>query len=206
MSSLPSPPRDFEVIGKQAALELMDARRPLASKEKPQERVLTQFVTGHWFAYGMCIYYALINQAEVYKDKQLKVVIGSFGLGKGSVPHWEYGNPTYTKAKQFILPADGRSTDLHVWLEDSEGLIYDILSNEYLGVAFLHGKTTEVLAQNPELIDGVAPKTLAARGFHYLAAPSKAQKDLWLHMIREHASPFKQLGLALPATLNGAAV
>ena len=152
----------------------------------------------------MCVFFALLNQAKVYRDKKLLVVIGSLGLGLDANPHFECGDPAYTTAAQFII-GDGRSTDLHMWLEDADGCVYDVLSDEYLAVAFLRHKQTDTLTMNPEAVRGVSKQDLVARGFHHVAAPAQAQQDLWTHLLRVHASPFAQLGIAsaLPAQLNG---
>jgi hypothetical protein len=175
--------------------------RPLASEAQPQVCGLDRLSGGEWYAYGMCIFYMLLNQAEVYKNKNLAVVIGSFGLGMGASPFYEHGNPTNTAASQFIH-SDGRSTDLHMWLEDGEGRVYDVLGDELLAVAMIRGQRTDALASHVEVVRGVAKADLAARGFHYVPALPAVQQDLWTHMLRVHAAPLADMGLTLPAKLS----
>jgi hypothetical protein len=199
-------PQAFAKVARSIAMGLIQqaqqSRLELASVQKPQERALSRVVTGHWYAYAMCIFYSLLNQAGVYKDLGLKIVIGSLGLGIGDKPYWEHGNPTASKASAFLLE-DGRSTDLHMWLEDENGCVFDVISNEFIGIAFIRGCRTDLLRQNPEILEGAPKQNLSMRGFHYVPAPIKVQAELWVHLCKVHARSFADLRLPVPVVLNG---
>jgi hypothetical protein len=196
--------QSFDTTERDIVATLMQqASHPQTCVANPQERGLYELNGGHVYAYGMCVFYAVCNKLEVYKEKQLRIVIGSFGVGMTHEPFWEHGDPRYTSSKDFIQK-DGRTTDLHMWLEDAKGCIYDILSNELAVIACIRDLKIDKLKSNPEMIEGVCKKTLAARGFHYLAASADIQQELWTHLLKIHVSSYKQLEVLqhLPAKLN----
>lgn len=198
---------EFARVAEAAAWHLAVKAQPLASKAKPQARTFEEVPggRGHFYGYGLCVFYALYNLAAVYQaDASLRVVIGSLGVGRvrdRKPVHFDWGDAKWTQAQQFIID-DGRSTNLHVWLENTDGRVYDVLSEEFLGIAFLHGRTTSLLSANPELIEAASKTTMALRGFSYVPAPLDTQRELWRHMIKQHAKVFAQLALAVPAELN----
>jgi hypothetical protein len=198
-------PEQFEAAARPALEEMVSTYRDgkLASISAPKEVSMQLLPTGHYSSYGMCIFFALVNQRLVYKDRELQVVIGSLGFGVDGKVFWEHGHPRAAKASQFVMH-DGHSTDLHLWLQDKKtGAIFDILYKQFLAVALMQGCRTDTLKQNPEVVDGASKKELAERGFHYEPAPIHVQCALWKHLIRVHAAPIKQLGISVPAKLNG---
>jgi hypothetical protein len=44
--------------------------------------------------------------------------------------HWEFGGPEWTKFDEFCCPVT-RNFDIHMWLQDREGYIYDIIHSTW---------------------------------------------------------------------------
>ena len=75
---------------------------------------------------------AIFNQALAYKELNLSLVIGSFGVGKGQNPLFLFGDRNYKRVKEFVTD----NGDFHAWLEDSEQRVYDIYYPHYYIDAF----------------------------------------------------------------------
>lgn len=133
---------------------------------------------------GNCYINAYINMRHHYKDKSLKLVIGSLGINTW----FEYGGKDWTK-KDFQKKLMGFRSDSHCWLEDSDGNIYDFLFSEYEDWVMIN---TRRKMKRKGLLEGVPKAELARQGVQYVPAPKDAQEMLFLatfkHMKETHDS------------------
>jgi len=116
---------------------------------------------------GGCYIGSRWNQKHAWKDLDLNLVCGSLGF-----EDWfEHGSPSYASARDFT---GGKPIgwDWHVWLEDSSGRVYDIVSGQWHGIAAIHGKRLDV-PRGP--VEGVEKTRLHAKGLRYVAAPAETQ-------------------------------
>ena len=119
---------------------------------------------------GNCYLNAFINKEHHYKDKKLKMVIGSLGIN-----NWfEYGGKHWTKA-DFAKKVRGYITDSHCWLEDADGNVYDYLFEDY---DYWVGVRTGKSMRRKGLLEGVSKADLLADGIEYVPAPLDAQLHL----------------------------
>lgn len=88
---------------------------------------------------------ALFNQKHAYRDLKLKVVYGSLGFvikerteeSKAKI-FWEFGGPKRKRVEEFRIEMF-RCWDIHVWLEDDKGRVYDIVGETWKNIATLRG-------------------------------------------------------------------
>lgn len=74
------------------------------------------------------------NRDHVWKKHNLKLKIGSLGFTKerdGTI-WWEFGNPEWNKPCQFY---NANGYDVHTWLEDEKGNIYDVFPRSFQDIA-----------------------------------------------------------------------
>ena len=141
-----------------------------------------------------CLLCSTYNAKNCWKDLGLRRVCGSLGFGKGS-PWFEHGSPTFTTVRDFTgsKPVDW---DWHVWLEDSDGRVYDVVSAAWHGIAAVHGKKLGLGSPAESLV--VAGKTrgwLRSHGLDYVEAPMETQTVLFAVADRVYGVYFKALGL-----------
>jgi hypothetical protein len=116
---------------------------------------------------GNCHINAFINKWHHYKDKSLKMVIGSFAIN-----NWfEFGGKHWAKA-DFAFNIVGYETDSHCWLEDDDGNVYDFIFPEYN--QWVRSRTRKPMRRTG-LLEGVSKADLLADGIMYVPAPLDAQ-------------------------------
>jgi hypothetical protein len=118
-----------------------------------------------------CMLNAMYNQQNIYKEKQLKVVYGSLGVGIDT-PFYDFGDPTWTKFSQF--QKGKHNFDAHAWLEDEKGNIYDMTTPYLLTVAKVHRLNIQFQAH--EAIVCKSLEECRKIGLHYVAAPVLIQQ------------------------------
>lgn len=140
-------------------------------------------------AEGRCWQQARFNQAHAYRHIGLKLVVGSLGMGKTS-PFFEFGGDTWSTVKSFKKEAPdlfGRTQwDVHVWLENDEGAVYDVVSWHVVGAAMKRRKVVEFTLG--QIIEGSTKAALVARGLVYVAAPELVQRVI-LHALEKQWLP-----------------
>lgn len=136
-----------------------------------------------------CLLQALYNskRGPWSNIRGVKVVAGSLGVGVDKNPWFEYGGSDFKNVCQFIASpfthAPAGAFDCHVWVEDQEGRIYDIITPYLREVASFHGKKFRV---KDAMIQGETREALAAMGLHYIIAPGIASDALIAVMGRNH--------------------
>jgi hypothetical protein len=140
-------------------------------------------------AEGRCWQQAKFNKEHAYRQLGLKFVVGSLGMGKTS-PFFEFGGEAWDKVKTFKKTAPdmfGRTQwDVHVWLENDAGGIYDVVSWHVIGAAAQRSKVVDFSPGH--VIEGLTRDALAARGLVYVAAPELVQRVI-LHALEKEWSP-----------------
>lgn len=133
----------------------------------------TRVVLEPTYKENFCFLNALINQQGVYKEKNLKIVVGSLGLNGW----YEFGGKDWD-TKKFMKKlshdnVDGfPSIDAHCWLEDEKGNVYDYIFENYDFISQLRtGKQIGHLG----LMEKKTPKFCKMAGLHYLPASQEAQ-------------------------------
>ena len=125
---------------------------------------------------GNCYTNAYVNKRHYYKDKNLKLVIGSLGINGW----FEYGGKNWIK-NDFEKKIMGFCSDSHCWLEDDEGNIYDYLFEDY---NFWVKYNTKSNMRRIGLVEGVSKEDLARDGVEYVPAPKDAQNMLFLNTFK----------------------
>lgn len=119
-----------------------------------------------------CVFAALFFQKHY---PNLRLVVGSLGIGMDD-PFWEYGGPTYKNLKQFRMNGVSEQLDGHVWCQDEQGLIYDVVTSYMIKVAAIHQK--KIGLKDKMIVKKVSKDSLVKLGFHYMPAPTSIEKDL----------------------------
>ena len=133
-----------------------------------------------------CVPTAVFNQAVAYKNLGLKIVVGSLGLGRGQNPFFEFGGRDCKDVRHF---KEKKFADLHVWLQDSVGGVYDIFYPQYENiVAYRRGVPTTFRGKT--VIEGMSIRELAEKGLHYVPASEMAQNVILKILYQKHG--FKQ--------------
>ena len=124
--------------------------------------------------FGYCFYNAIHNKAHRYKHLNLRLVMGSVGIGY-DCPFYEYGNPKWGWVKEFKR---GRLCyDAHCWLEDDQGRVYDAAHPDiYKIIAAKHDN--EISDEIPHEIFGTDKYDLLCLGLYYEPAPKKTQRRI----------------------------
>ena len=159
----------------------------------------SNLLKGEWNS----IYRSWYNQTHKYKDLRLKVTYGSlgFGLPHEKPIHYEHGQIDATLAT-FIDSAetytdigdDGKETvlmDIHSWLEDSEGNIFDVFEGRWKDVCVYRDKT--IKGKSFSEIYKMSPKHLAEKqGLCYLKASPEFADDLEAFVEKHYRSSYLQ--------------
>lgn len=123
-----------------------------------------------------CIQQSLFNRDTEYRHLGLQPVAGSLGIGE-TEPFYEYGGSylhTYEDYRQYsamwqILRNTGPfSWNVHVWLQDSAGSVYDVVSQSMVNSAAVHNKKLHL--DWGDVIEAGCPDLLRAKGLHYKPA------------------------------------
>lgn len=127
-----------------------------------------------------CLQQAWYNQSHGYRDLNLKLVLGSLGIGIVG-PHFEFGGKSWSVVTDFLVQKQlnrtgQRTVDAHIWLEDGAGMIYDMVPISLIGVALIKKKKLGVVAN--ERVEGMTAEALAELGLHYIPAPASCQSIL----------------------------
>lgn len=136
---------------------------------------------------GCCLQQAWYNQSHGYKKLGLRIVLGSLGLGGANlagdeVPFFEFGGRNHKEATQFfdaeeVVDSKGRiRLAAHVWLEDDQGGIYDMMTGVILEQSKKRGKT--IIAHEDQIFEKVSYQHMALIGLHYVPAPLMCQSIL----------------------------
>lgn len=123
-----------------------------------------------------CIYFAVWFQNQ---NPSLRLVAGSLGIGMGDEPFFEYGGPHYTKIEHFVSDMFGekyRKIDAHIWGEDSEGNIFDVVTASMIFVAQFHKK--KIFCDVPTKVNGKSKEACRSLGLHYLEASKECSPKL----------------------------
>lgn len=134
--------------------------------------------------YLFCLHNAYLNQQGIYKNLDLKIVIGSIAFNGW----WEFGGKGWTMM-DFINSKRGKTSwDAHAWLEDDEGNVYDWIFEEDSLIAILHtGKPLKCQGR----VERRSKADLEARGVSYEAADEQTQyviRKSWLKTITENTA------------------
>lgn len=152
--------------------------------------------TGQFCMAGHCMVTARYSLEHVYKGKGLHLVAGSLGIGKED-PWFEYGNPKHRTVQDFMLP-DGHAMDVHIWLEDKDARVYDVVTPYMVElVAPFHEQQLD--ARSREVLEGVGKDALRERGLHYIAAARKLQAPLLRIMTKRAQAAYDRV---LPQMLS----
>jgi len=125
---------------------------------------------------GYCFHNAYINQNYHYKDRNLKLVIGSLSFNGWT----EYGGINWTLADFVKNSPGGRSWDAHAWLEDDDGFIYDMVFDSYHWVAERRTGATldkDELPDNGLLVEA-DPDWVECADLTYTPADEETQKHI----------------------------
>jgi hypothetical protein len=123
----------------------------------------------------------------------LEVIHGSLRIGKNN-PIVEYGGEDYSKMEDFLPPPllslmdMGDLVDMHSWVEDKSGRVYDIVTEN---MACVSNQYVFDFKAN-EYIGGVDKKTLKRRGLEYMKCPvDREHKKLVDEMERRFMKVFQ---------------
>jgi len=121
------------------------------------------------YKHGYCPINAFINSRHAYKDKNLKIVIGSLGVNGW----FEYGGKNWGM-EEF----QRKMEDVHFWLEDKNGNVYDFLFERYSLWSVIR---TGNKLRRTGILEGVSKNELKSIGIEYIPAPTEAQMMLYLY-------------------------
>lgn len=135
------------------------------------------------------VYTAEYNQCHAYKDKDLKLVFGSIGYGKGVAIRYFLGGPGQRTLEDFLtlpLTRKDKASGLHIefgfaaWLEDADGNVYDTISGDHVEAVnrIGHGNTRASI-HGDQLYEGRSKADLAKIGVRYFPAPADVQEPLY---------------------------
>ena len=127
---------------------------------------------------GNCFINSFINKRHTYKDKDLKLVIGSIGFNGW----FEFGGKDW-KLKDFLKRHEVGSVcwDAHCWLEDAEGNIYDFAFEDYSEVARIQ---TRKPIRHHGLIEGQSKAWCEERGLTYVPADAETSKAIFISIFK----------------------
>lgn len=158
---------------------------------------------------GMPCYMAWFNKDFEYYDLGLHVVCGSLAFGSNDDPWFEYGGRDWTRFKHFMNSKliigntqfnvssknkTGHKTlqDVHIWLEDDEGNVYDIVQTHFKIIEQQMRDYPELYRNNSnivpgkqiigfkegDVIQGMSKDELKTKGLQYFPAPPETSKQL----------------------------
>ena len=127
-----------------------------------------------------------VSFRECCGGRDLKVVVGGYGLCKGSPGTWfEWGGYDLTAEEMLRCPLTGKK-NCHLWLEDDEGKVYDYLPPYIQNmVAKMFRKTIDT--SNffcGTLILGMTKDELKNAGIEYVPARPDEQKKVVRHTLQ----------------------
>jgi len=134
-----------------------------------------------------CFTQSIYNLENGYSDRNLKIVVGSLGIGI-KTPFYEHGGLDRKTVSQFLrpyIPSSFRGTvkrntfsgsDIHVWLETCDGGVYDIVDPLWLNVAFVRGLDLHVDLR--QILENKDKDDLRKIGLHYYPAPEALQLEI----------------------------
>ncbi len=142
---------------------------------------------GVLMADGLCVSTAKFNAAHAYADRQLVLVFGSLGVGLGPNPFFIHGEARYRTVADFVnaplmrrvekelghRAPNSNSMDIHCWLEDAEGRVYDVVTGDMVGAAASQLQRIDLVPWT--VIQGAPKSELRRKGLHYVPAPSETQ-------------------------------
>ena len=141
-----------------------------------------------------CLLCSTYNAKNCWKDLGLRRKCGSLGFGKGS-PWFEHGSPAFKTVRDFTgsKPIDW---DWHVWLENSDGEVYDVVAAAWHAIAAVHGKHLGLGSHAESLVvAGKSKSWLRRNGLDYVEAPAETQTMLLAVADRVYGAYFQALGL-----------
>lgn len=171
----------FLVILVHFVVSLISSLRPCIRRDS---------ITGLFYGEGACILTSTLNQ-EVYKQrgKNLTQVAGSLGLGTRD-PWYEFGGANFRTTDDFLsskysgmTSAGYMGMDAHMWLEDDQGRVYDIVTKHVVMTALHRSKTIAV--QAGEVLAGVHKSELKRKGMIYKPATVEF-RDWWIDHMKPH--------------------
>ena len=128
--------------------------------------------------YGNCVmnYKEMMDLAR----KPLKIVAGSLGLCNPEPVWFEFGghkSEPHTKVHQFTNKSEN---DVHFWLEDEDGNVWDVMDLYMLDVVapFRKKKITTTDFLEGVVINGISKETLKECGLAYIAADEHVSEIL----------------------------
>jgi hypothetical protein len=122
-----------------------------------------------------CFKQAWFNRDHFYAGLNLRPVMGSLGIGQGD-PFYEYGGLAYRSLADFIENGKDGSWDVHMWLEDEEGNVFDIVTPLMEDAARINKKQLSQLSSLSR-VEGLTKAWLRDRGLHYVAVPDRRVHD-----------------------------
>jgi hypothetical protein len=121
--------------------------------------------------HGICLFMAWYNQTHKYAPLKLHVVHGS--LGFGTPPFFEMGGQYNRVVADYHR---GNSFNMHTWLEDAEGNVYDVVQPDWPPVAKFNQKEIYVTAWLE--LEKLSRKELRDMGLTYKRAPKVTNEIL----------------------------
>ena len=125
---------------------------------------------------NQCYINSFINKKHHYKNKNLKLVIGSLGLNGW----FEFGGKDWGM-EEFKKKMGAESSDSHCWLEDDNGNIYDYVFKGYDDIA--EYRTGRKLGYTG-ILEGKSKKWCKSAGLTYLPASKEVQTMLFLNVLK----------------------
>jgi hypothetical protein len=111
------------------------------------------------------------------------------GIGKRD-PWFEFGGENWDRVAQFKKQSGDlfgrRQWDVHVWLENEDGEIFDVISQHVVQVARIRRKKVDCVAG--QVIDGVSREVMADKGLTYVDAPEVCSASYVLRWTRTGAA------------------
>ena len=148
---------------------------------------------------NMCFLSARFNMElvlrAVHPEKEFRMVAGSLGIGTRE-PFFEYGGPDMRTVSDFRnskftrKTGDGIGWDAHVWIEDKEGFVYDVVTPHMKNVAFIHDK--ELAANDGDILFMIRKADMTQMGLHYIEADKMCQEVLLRSMDRDWTPAYNQ--------------
>jgi hypothetical protein len=150
--------------------QLKDIQQKDAQLKDAQQKVLPEGAKiPLTYKHAYCQINAFINLRHAYKDKDLKVVIGSLGVNGW----FEYGGKNWG-----IEEFKRKMEDVHFWLEDKNGNVYDFLFERYSLWSVIR---TGNKLRRTGILEGVSKNELKSVGIEYIPAPIEAQMMLYVN-------------------------
>jgi hypothetical protein len=147
--------------------------------------------TGLYYGEKACVPLCLLNQ-EIYalRGIPLKLVAGSLGVGTKD-PFFEFGSLHFRTISDFLSsPYTKQITkgctimDAHMWLEDNEGKVYDVVMKHIAKIVPRERRKT-VYVRARQVLEGVDKRELSGMGLVYVPA-DKEFCDAWVKHMQKY--------------------